>query len=397
MRSGVRGHPRRRVRSPRQAFPPPSTLAATVPPSAAQGAPAPEAETPQADMQADIESASALARTEPLATLVRERRAGRLAGSGPGATALWVAAERVLDAGAARPDGVLDLDPAPGTAPPASPEDAIRELLRGRLGGLGPVTATTLAADLGIDLGAGAGGPCRSRGGRVRAPRTLHRRCRSRSRRTAHGGRRRPAGTRVRFRAKPGAGAGVVRAAPPRPHPPLQRSPGFAARSTPSSPPTTCASSSRGTDWTNGERARPGSSRSSSSSKASRLPAAVWEDSILFFRPPSPRLRPWLARHPVPHRPGGVAPAHRTLRPTRRHHHRDPGRVHRPPPPCGVAPGGRGRGPGGARRDVIASAAGPRDPAHRRARSSSTTSRCSRGCSPPRSRTRLRSWWRAGT
>ena len=123
--------------------------AATVPPTAAQRAPAPGAETPQAD----LESASALARTEPLATLVRERRAGRLADSGPDAAPLWVAAERVLDVEAARPDGVLDLDPAPGTAPPASPEDAIRELLRGRLGGLGPVTATTLAADLGIDLG----------------------------------------------------------------------------------------------------------------------------------------------------------------------------------------------------------------------------------------------------
>ena len=93
------------------------------------------------------------ARTEPLATLIRERRAGRLVGSGPDAAPLWVAAERVLDVQAARPDGALDLDPAPGTSPPASPEDAVRELLRGRLGGLGPVTATTLAAGLGIDRG----------------------------------------------------------------------------------------------------------------------------------------------------------------------------------------------------------------------------------------------------
>ena len=124
--------------------------ATNAPPSAAQRAPAPEAETPQAD----LESVSALARTEPLATLVRERRAGRLAGSGPDAAPLWVAAERVLDVEAARPNGVLDLEPAPGTAPPMSPEDAIRELLRGRLGGLGPVTATTLAVDLGIELGA---------------------------------------------------------------------------------------------------------------------------------------------------------------------------------------------------------------------------------------------------
>ena len=109
--------------------------------------PTPEAKTPPAG------SASVLARNEPLATLVRERRAGRLAGHGPNATPLWVAAERVLDVEAARPDGGLDLDPAPGTAPPLSPEDAIRELLRGRLGGLGPVTATTLATDLGVDRG----------------------------------------------------------------------------------------------------------------------------------------------------------------------------------------------------------------------------------------------------
>ena len=109
--------------------------------------PTPEAKTPPAG------PASVLARNEPLATLVRERRAGRLAGHGSDAAPLWVAAERVLDVEAARPDVVLDLDPAPGTAPPLSPEDAIRELLRGRLGGLGPVAATTLAADLGIGLG----------------------------------------------------------------------------------------------------------------------------------------------------------------------------------------------------------------------------------------------------
>ena len=100
---------------------------------------------------------SALVRTEPLATLVRERRAGRLAGGGPEATPLWVAAERVLDVRAARPDDLLDLDPAPGTAPPASGEDALRELVRGRLGGLGPVTASALAASIGI-----GGGPVRA-------------------------------------------------------------------------------------------------------------------------------------------------------------------------------------------------------------------------------------------
>ena len=103
---------------------------------------------PSPELEADA------ARAEPLATLVRERRAGRLAGAqGDGASALWVAAERVLEMRAARPDGEIALAPPPGTGPPASPEEALRELVRGRLGGLGPVTAPALAADFGVDTG----------------------------------------------------------------------------------------------------------------------------------------------------------------------------------------------------------------------------------------------------
>ena len=94
-----------------------------------------------------------VARAEPLATLIRERRAGRLAAPGSDALPLWVAAERALDVRTARPDGVLDLAPAPGTAPPASSDEALRELVRARLGGLGPVTASTLAAAVGVDAG----------------------------------------------------------------------------------------------------------------------------------------------------------------------------------------------------------------------------------------------------
>ena len=93
---------------------------------------------------------STVARTEPLATLVREQRAGRLVGTDAATPSLWTAAERVSEVRAVRRDGTLDLAPAPGTAAPASPEDALRELVRGRLGGLGPVTATRLAADLGV-------------------------------------------------------------------------------------------------------------------------------------------------------------------------------------------------------------------------------------------------------
>ena len=89
-----------------------------------------------------------MANREPLATLVRERRAGRLVTT-DSAVSLWVAAERVFEMQAVRPDATVDVDPAPGIVPPATPEDALKELLRGRLGGLGPVTAVRLAADLG--------------------------------------------------------------------------------------------------------------------------------------------------------------------------------------------------------------------------------------------------------
>ena len=116
------------------------------------GAGLPWRAAPDDGAAAPREEGTAPAQAEPLASLVRERRAGRLAGTG-GASALWVAAERVLDLRAARPDGALALDPAPGTAPPASPEEALRELVRGRLGGLGPVTASALATDLGVDTG----------------------------------------------------------------------------------------------------------------------------------------------------------------------------------------------------------------------------------------------------
>ena len=89
-----------------------------------------------------------VANREPLATLVRERRAGRLV-TVDSAESLWVAAERVPEMQAVRPDAAVDVDPAPGIVPPATPEDALKELLRGRLGGLGPVTAGRLAGDLG--------------------------------------------------------------------------------------------------------------------------------------------------------------------------------------------------------------------------------------------------------
>ena len=94
-----------------------------------------------------------VANREPLATLVRERRAGRLVTADPAAS-LWIAAERVLELQVVRPDAEVTVDPAPGIAPPATPEDALKELLRGRLGGLGPVPAARLATDLRAPLAA---------------------------------------------------------------------------------------------------------------------------------------------------------------------------------------------------------------------------------------------------
>ncbi|MGE0120494.1 MAG: DEAD/DEAH box helicase [Dongiaceae bacterium] len=85
-----------------------------------------------------------------LAALAREKRAARL--KTPGAT-LWIAAERLPQFLALWPQA--DLDPA--IAAPAayaekdwSRDEALIEILRGRLEGLGPVTQAALAAPLGL-------------------------------------------------------------------------------------------------------------------------------------------------------------------------------------------------------------------------------------------------------
>jgi ATP-dependent helicase Lhr and Lhr-like helicase len=82
--------------------------------------------------------------------LAGARRAARV--SSPGG-ALWVAAERLPLLQALLPDA----RPEPPVAAPAaysrpwSPEEALREIARGRLQGLGPVSAGALAAPIGID------------------------------------------------------------------------------------------------------------------------------------------------------------------------------------------------------------------------------------------------------
>src|SRR5690606_2235693 len=89
--------------------------------------------------------------SEWLASLVRDRRAARL--HGPDAT-LWIAAERVAQFRALWPQARLE----PAIAAPAaadernwSSDDALIEILRGRLEGLGPVTESALAAPLGLE------------------------------------------------------------------------------------------------------------------------------------------------------------------------------------------------------------------------------------------------------
>src|SRR5690606_15024338 len=68
----------------------------------------------------------------------------------PGGETLWVAAERLEDFRLAFPDGAAgdDAAPLPGRAPDS--DNALREIVRGRLEALGPVTASELAAPLGL-------------------------------------------------------------------------------------------------------------------------------------------------------------------------------------------------------------------------------------------------------
>ena len=93
--------------------------------------------------------------------LLEERRIARIAVPSPGgreAPPIWVAVERLGELRLARPGLVVeeeaDLEATAGGAgpgaPPANREEAVRELLRGRLEILGPVSARELAAPLAI-------------------------------------------------------------------------------------------------------------------------------------------------------------------------------------------------------------------------------------------------------
>jgi ATP-dependent Lhr-like helicase len=89
-----------------------------------------------------------------LADLAGQKRAARIESDGP---ALWIAAERLSLFRALWPG----LATKPAIAAPAgydkslARDEALIELLRGRLEGLGPVTEATLAAPLGLDISGG--------------------------------------------------------------------------------------------------------------------------------------------------------------------------------------------------------------------------------------------------
>jgi ATP-dependent helicase Lhr and Lhr-like helicase len=78
-----------------------------------------------------------------------ENRRGVPVDRGAGLAALWVARERLPEISAIYPD--LPLGPIPSGPESVSREIAIRELLRGRVGISGPMTAAALAAPLAVD------------------------------------------------------------------------------------------------------------------------------------------------------------------------------------------------------------------------------------------------------
>ena len=82
-----------------------------------------------------------------LTALAGENRVTRLQAP---QTAVWVAAERLGQCKALWSDARCEPDLAPSGQPAGTSDEALTEILRGRLEGLGPVTATTLAEPLGL-------------------------------------------------------------------------------------------------------------------------------------------------------------------------------------------------------------------------------------------------------
>ena len=105
----------------------------------------------------DDETGANVPWTEALAALARSGRATRLSVQGAGAAGaaggLWVAAERLAGLQVLYPAVAIhpSISAPPGCAGEVgSPDHALRDLLRARLGGLGPVTVDTLVCQLGL-------------------------------------------------------------------------------------------------------------------------------------------------------------------------------------------------------------------------------------------------------
>ena len=90
---------------------------------------------------------------EWLKALAREKRVARLT---IGSTSLWIPAERLDQFRAIWPEAAVDPEIAapPGARAEWTRSEALVEILRGRLEGLGPVTQTSLCAPLGIESSA---------------------------------------------------------------------------------------------------------------------------------------------------------------------------------------------------------------------------------------------------
>jgi ATP-dependent Lhr-like helicase len=100
----------------------------------------------------DAEAASEDGWGERLAALARDRRATRVV---VGDAGFWVAAERLASMRRLHPQAAIApaIEAPAGFEGEATREEALRELLRARLGGLGPVTAQRLARPLALAVG----------------------------------------------------------------------------------------------------------------------------------------------------------------------------------------------------------------------------------------------------
>ena len=296
----------------------------------------------------------------------------------PGAT-LWIAAERLPQFRALWPDGAArarDRRAGRATRRDWSPEDALVEIVRGRLEGLGPVTEAALAAPLGL----GAAARSRPRSRALEAE-----------------------GFVLRGRFTPGGGGrGMVRAPAARAHPPLHAQAAARARSSRSRRATSCASCSRwqrvaadarmqGPDAARGDRRAARRLRGAGRRLGDRDPAGAHRRTT---------SRAWLDDQCLagPHRLGAAAAAQRRAERRRAQPWRRcaPRRSRCSPRRHARALGGAvAPRPDERRARARARRRSPTASASTAPRSSTSSSRAP-ACCARRSRRRWPSWWRSG-